>query len=1056
MSVSLIKKSEGKVEARDPLDSLKQELELLDQLRSLGGHERRIPSSIMLQVLMYGDTFKRVVTTVSVDYGRFEEEYRRFASEMMKARCAIPTASRSFYNRYWVEPKTMDEQKAREYISYVVEPLKSLPDVNFGLSGPVRFNWKFSEVVETYVFQERIEGVCFFNDGNSSLTVFSKIRGSQQRMTVPDVFVDYYVLLRLEPAPGGGLSVVYSCTCPHARGETRDSRGRNIPPEVVGMCKHVIASLFYFFPNVFAYLLAYREGGVSRGNYERMLRVTTEAYDAFKARLDEVSKELGGIPKNAQPSEETPLRVVYSNASYLIFREFWSLLTTGVNGDPPLSQAVKIAPTVSHLHLYEQLWRSLSITVSETVEDYSGQQPSRTADLRSAIGSVEQTGLFRRLDTLRSILNGLQGAVEDTPYTKALLAALVLGSNLYTDPTIVSSYGDPGTGKTLTASMLGELVGIRSVVVEKEVTHEDLLLASRRDISRRVEKLMGFFERLVLRRVPPERAEEARKLFADAASELSELAVSGDVRELASAAKRFADMFSELCGVDSKKLRLSVAKLLLSFMKLAKKAYAEQSSKEALESRVVEERRNMLRRLQELGLISSAEEKERFNSGAVRWEVLQTASGYRIMVYVDLHYLFSKFMGDRGKIAGVLDELSKIGRLRVETQKGGVAEIKLSEASYLEKALKTREEDITGRLIWVGGEVTRMGAVLIDESRRAPEFLERLLTDLSKAAKDTKRTNVIITTDNAEPLMEAESDPRLDAFHSRVNFEVATPSSTVEVTIEETLRTINRMDLSGELPLVTLDELYVLNKLSEHVYVPERYVLISYSIPLLMVYDFKVLRPEIVASIKSDQDSAPPLLLLVPKGGFDAGNVKGDYEACSLGDGVPGTRRMPERRFGHHMLRAMRVLAVVDRKTEVDKDVLLSALSLVLPSRVVPVDVANPYVYFDYKQRVVSALVSKVDEAISKEQTSTEKLVEVLGSMSAVPPKLLQDSLEEMIENPVLAAVFCRFLEQMLVSKKAREFIRYSKTVPGLYRTLEMIARYEKLPVVHLFDLDKS
>lgn len=1020
---------------------------VLDSVRQATAGARHMPSSIMLQVLLYGDTFKRVITSVDVNVEEFERKYTGLLTNLSRSLGIVePYTKHTYYDRFWAEPKLCDPVKVQNIVNKALEPLNGVCKADFGLKTTPKFNWKFSEAFETYVFQERIEGVSFFNGATRSLTVFFKVRGAQPRMSASDVMVDYYALIRLESTPDGRVNVVYGCTCPHARGETKDSRGKPIPPEVTGMCKHVIAGLFYFFPNIFAFISAAKKGKLNNSTYSEELRSISELYESFKNNIDNVIKNLKN-DLSKPPNEETESRVIMSNVVYLLYREFWNSLQSEESKDPLLRNVRKLVPPVSMLHEFESLWKALSpriVDIKEEAVQTAGGKPTSEV-LSQAIARMEKLGLYERLNTVRELLNGLQGSVEDTPYTRSILSSLILGSNPLTDPIIVSSCGDPGTGKTLTAVGVGELVGFSSLVVEREISAEDIIGEAKNMVAKRVERYVDFFEKVVLPKVPKEKAEEASEFFRRSIEDITTAVTTDEVRDLSKVARGLAETFSALYGVESKRAVVALSKLYLSLMKLARRVYLEYSTGRALERKVVEERRRMLQKLQEVGLISSAEEKEKFNSGSVRWDVQQTATGYRVLVYVDLHYLLARYKSDKAKIEKVVEELSKLGEVRFVKQKGGVAEVKLSEASYLEKSLRTREEDVGGKLIWVGGELTRMGIILIDESRRAPELLERMLTDLSKAAKDTKRTNIIITTDNAEPLMEAENDPRLDAFHSRINFEVTTPSSTVEATIESSLRRINELDISGKLPLVTFDELYALSMLAEHVEVPERYMQIAYSIPLLMAYDFKILRPEIVAA-PGKGTSFPPLILVVPKGGFEASNVRGDYEACSWGVDVSTIRRMPERRFGHHVMRAMKALAIVDKKTVVDEDVFISAIATVLPSRVVPVDVQDPYRYFDHKQRYVDAIINKIREILRRKQTATEKLIEVVGSMSPVPHQLLQDALEEMIANPVLTSMFCRFLEQMLVSKKSKEFVEYAKTVPGLIGTLDLLSRYEKLP----------
>ncbi|MEM4620386.1 MAG: hypothetical protein QXK54_04520 [Ignisphaera sp.] len=1008
---------------------------------------KTIPSNIMLQVLLYGDTFKRIITRIEVKYDEFEKKYSQLFEKLLSKGLVIEPSRKSYYDRFWKDiDEKIDIDKLQKTLDYVLEPLRN-NGLSVSFKSGLKFNHKFSEALEAYVFQGRIQGVSFFNKFNKSLTIYSKVRGSQVKQSVSDALIDYYVLLRLEQTDKG-IRVIYGCTCPHARGESRDSHNRSIPASYTGACKHVLANLFYFFPNIYSYIVAYRNG-LSEKSYSEALNKISEAYDNFRSRLDEITKNYSHDPQ-LPSEEETFLRDVYSNIVYLFAKPFFFGNTDDVESDKSLFIEVKkIVPSVSHLHEFESLWKSLSTETIEITEEVNRSESETSSnDLSYVLKKIEDIGIYERLYRVKRLLNGLQGSMEDTLYTRSILACLVLGSNLESDPVIVSVYGDPGTGKTLTAIGLGELLGFKSLVIERDISTEDVLNEAKSMVIKRIEKYMEFFENVVLPKVPKERMEEASNFFKNSVEEIVSTIITDDHRNAIDVAKKLAKTFASLYGINTKRVITNLAKLYLSLMKLTRKLYLDYTSDEVVKRRVLDERRTMLINLQKLGLISNADEKEKFNSGAVRWDVYQTSFGYRISIYIDLHYLYSKFGGDKEKILKVIEELSNLGRIKYIQQKGGVAEIKLSESPYLEKFLRTREEDISNRLIWVGGELTRMGVILIDESRRSPELLERMLTDLSKAARDSRRTNVIITTDNAEPLMEAESNPRLDPFHSRVNFEVSTPSATVEATIEESIREINNLDVSSELPLITFDELYLLNILSNFVSIPERFMQITYSIPLLMVYDFKILRPEIVATIdKSNAKDASPLILLIPKGSFETSDIKDDYETPSWGIELPAIRRLSERRFGHHVARAMKSLAIVEKKAVVDEESFITALSMVLPSRIIPIDVQDPYKYFDYKHKVLDTIISKIKEILRVNKTATENLIEVLGSMSSVSPDLLKKALDEMIENPVLIAILCRFLEQMLVSKKSREFIEYSKNIPGLYKTLELLIRYEKLPV---------
>lgn len=139
---------------------VKPVLRVLD-LASTLSKAKRIPSSIMLQVLLYGDTFKRVVMTVDVDYSEFERRYARLMEELSRQRGTIvePVTKHTYYDRFWVDLKTVKPEDVAKVVEYLTEPLRATGVVEFRLRGEPKFNWKFSEAVETYVFQERIEGL---------------------------------------------------------------------------------------------------------------------------------------------------------------------------------------------------------------------------------------------------------------------------------------------------------------------------------------------------------------------------------------------------------------------------------------------------------------------------------------------------------------------------------------------------------------------------------------------------------------------------------------------------------------------------------------------------------------------------------------------------------------------------------------------------------------------------------------------------------------------------------------------------------------------------------
>lgn len=149
---------------------VKPVLRVLD-LASTLSKAKRIPSSIMLQVLLYGDTFKRVVMTVDVDYSEFERRYARLMEELSRQRGTIvePVTKHTYYDRFWVDLKTVKPEDVAKVVEYLTEPLRATGVAEFRLRGEPKFNWKFSEAVETYVFQERIEGLFVVGPSTTAL-----------------------------------------------------------------------------------------------------------------------------------------------------------------------------------------------------------------------------------------------------------------------------------------------------------------------------------------------------------------------------------------------------------------------------------------------------------------------------------------------------------------------------------------------------------------------------------------------------------------------------------------------------------------------------------------------------------------------------------------------------------------------------------------------------------------------------------------------------------------------------------------------------------------------
>lgn len=978
-----------------------------------------IPSSILLQVLKYGKTFKRVIERVEYDLAKFYSTYEELGKYGEYRRMYKST----IYRHHW-EKAPVDVPK--EDVEGILKPLADLGLGDFTFKKELGYNEKFYEAIARYVEEGRVTGKVVFDENTKTLIIISEVLGSPKgRYAVPDV---HYTVLVLEPS-----KAVFSCTCPWARGDVRDSRGYQFQPEYTSLCKHGLALLYYYYPEVAAYVKLASEGKLTKSDFNREVARIREAFEEMRKNMEDY------ITKH--PDREG---VVTCNVGYAITRELYDRIHE-------LGSFQKFVPDVNYLDKVRELWSDIAVVRKIAVDtQLPAGQPKY--DIAPLIKKMDNIKLYERIEELKSILNGLQGTRTTTLYTSALVAGMILGSDLETDPTIISVVGDPGTGKTLTADGAARLIGIRSIVIEKDVEESSLRDEALAQVSKNISRFVEFFEKVVIPKVPAEKREEAKKFFSEFIEAGETIVGEASTKKLVRFAKKFAETFTNLYGVSDKRTKMVLARLFYEILKFHKDTYTKYVTKEAVKRKAIEVRREMLQKIADLGLINRPEDKEEMNSGSVRWEVLETARGLRVRTIIDLHYALRKFGGDVDKLMEVLKDFEKSYNVYIKPDRPGIAELKLSESEYLEKAIKVREEDVLSpakKLIWVGGELTKRAVILIDESRRAPWMLVSLLTDLSRAGRDARRTNLVITTDNAQPLAEAEANPELDAFHSRVNFEVITPSTTVAYIIRETLNKISRLEREGRVPLVYMDEWLLLNFLSEHVEMPERHEIVLSSVPLLLAYDFKILRPETAVAMMNssvqEKMSASPLILMTPKDQVTTVNISGDYVEVDWGTSLPAIRMMPERRFGHHVERAAKALAITEKKTSVDEQTFLTALEMVLLARVIPADRQSPYLYLINKTRVVTAIVGKVREFLSKKETATEKLIDVLGSLSTPSPELLSEALDEMVSNPIATAVFVRFLEQMLASENASKFIEVAKQVPGLYKTLLSIMEYERI-----------
>ena len=982
-------------------DSLSSVLSLFHSLKQAPKTSRYV-SSVFLQIAQYGKAFKRVIEEVEVDTSNLNKLLDKLFSSSTSMRL-----SKTIYKHKW---RGISASITKEAVESILEPLAKTGVGDFSFKTELRYNEKFEEAFRSYVYENRVTGKLHVDDRR--LIVLSRV-ASKTYMG------EYYTIYVVDIEPDT-TRLSFLCTCPWARGETSDSSGRQIPAEYTSMCKHGIATLFFYFPEIMAFLIASKGGRVVKSIYGEKV---AEIRSAFKKVVENLQKYM--------ENDDTNSRVIISNVVYVLVREIYRRVYE--NG-----YAVKYVPSIDALPVAKEVWEK-GIVVKRVARRVEGAQPKQeTINVEYVIEAARRAGLYERLKMLEELLNGLQGSRSSTLYTRALLAGVVIGSDLESDPVIVSVVGDPGTGKTLSAEGLSKLIGIRSIVVEREVDVSSVRGEFERRAASQASRLLEFFARAIEPAIPEEKRQAARKFYEELLNKTP--LVSARARALARLAKKLALLFSDLYGVRGKTTRSRLARLFYETLKIQREVFAS-TVKNLVERKALEARRELLAVAAQLNLVSRPEDKEEHNSGAVRWEIEEVPTGYRIRLVIDLHYLLRRFNGDPTLVREVVNKLSRYGRVYVRTEIPGAAELKLSEAEYLEKAMRVREEDILSparRLIWVGGEVTKRAVILIDESRRAPELLERLLTDLSSAPGDMRRSNLIVTTDNAEPLMEAESDPRLDAFHSRVNMEVVTPSTTVASIIRETLAKINELRNKKALPIITLDEALFINFVASGVEVPERFEVLSYSIPLLLTYDFWVAQ-----QMPPSTSLEEPPILIRPKGSIE--DTPPGYTEVSLGENVATIRMMPERRLGHHVVRLSKVLAALSGKSVVDLETFLSALRMVLMARVIPASVQSPYLYIDAKMRVVDAIVARVKELLSKETTATEEFIEALASMRNPSPETVEKALVEMSTNPVAIAVFIRFLAQVLVSEQARAFREFAAKTPWLKSLLDTIARYEKI-----------
>ena len=597
--------------------------------------ETEFPTSAMMQVIKYGKTFKRVAEIVEYNLNRFDEVMRKIEENSRKMRL-----SKTYYRHWWEKPSVY---VPKEDVEEILKPLDNLGLGEFKFYKELRTNLKISEAVLDYVEKGRVIGKMFYDEKENKLVILSSVISSTG-------LGKYYTMFLLKPSEEG-LEAKFFCTCPWAKGDTLSRDGRNIPPEYTSLCKHGIATLFYYYPEITTYIKLYEDGKLSKINYATLLGIVKKKFD------ETVSKMENYIGKNSGA-----LEVVTSNVAYILTREVYRKLHK-------LGNFEKLVPSFEALGIInKELWNSIEVKrrivgkPQETVK-------TKGVDIREFLKKLRELGIYDRLDEFKKILNGLQGSRKTTLYTKALLAGLVLGSDLETDPVIVSVVGDPGTGKTLTVEGLGKLLGIRTIVVERDVTAEMLKHEVLREVSKRISKYFEFFRSIVEAKIPESKRNDARRFFEEFVEKTVTVVGTASKKELKRLSKHFAEAFASLYGISSEKAKVKIGKLFYAVMLQNKKLYETYSKGKAVERKALDVRREMLERVAELGLIVTPEEKENVNSGSVRWEVLETSAGYKVRIKIDLHYLIRKCEGNLEKIVEIIDALEKLGNIRIETER---------------------------------------------------------------------------------------------------------------------------------------------------------------------------------------------------------------------------------------------------------------------------------------------------------------------------------------------------------------------------------------------------
>lgn len=978
----------GKAAKRNPLAEIAPVLNLAWQVvkpqksagvRTSGAGEAPGSRSIIISVI--SGEFPKIqrIETRTIITEEFWETFEKLRGNSVE----IPYPSPLSYRHAWGRRRLPDGtwERVREVISAdffnsITEPLRqALGWSDFKLKRDAKYNEMYAEGVLDYARgSHKVSITVVFDDKTKSLVALGQLIPKSSRI---GLYVPTFVL-RVE----GDKPVMYfSCNCPWARGESSHMEKPN--PVYSDVCKHGIGVLYVAFPYMAAYLNALAKNGtVTREAYEQELSKILPAYGNVVRTVEERRHPI--LQKIYDKYPDLYKGIVIANLSYLFLRTirrrlmdlggtFYKIVPEDESALRPLVKGIKVE-------------RKMSIEA----EANAGQAPTATLSAE-ALEAISKT-VLPKVERLRKLLAGLQG-MNESIYADALVASAVLGSDLFDSPVLITSVSPPGTGKTLTASMMGQLIGVRKVRVYVDVTEGAAIATVARRITQRVSEISDMLSEVY-------GVDKAALLMAT--GEVSKRLLSS--KRITETTIRLATKLIAKKAAGNSPVADEVAEYIYSAIKDEVASLGDPVKYVAGTKRY-----EILKTLEALHVIGSAEEKLSENSGSIMWHVIPTPSGYRVAVDIDLHYLLSRFGGDPRKVADVVGKLAQKFGAEVITEVPGTAVIEHVGAENLSKLFWTREEDPISphtRLYKLGTEVLQKTIIMIDEASRVPELLSRLLTVTASAAEDKRRTNIIIMTDNIAPLANAEKDPELAALQSRKMGLVRLPEAGSEVVRAKTIDEIRRMQVEGRLPLVTMDELYVLKLVADRVKIDERYEEIAYALPVLLATRIFVMR-------------GGPTIRLVPYA-EEVDNTSGKLIE------VPGITGIKDYRLSRHVIRFAKALAAISGRSEVTEEDFMKAVRVVLSARLipeedVPEDPSAAAQYLVAKEKALETIVGWIRDYLSSDRSGLEAAVASITRGEPVDTDTLLDS----IENPIAAAVFVRSLAHLLATRK-EEVRRYA------------------------------